>query len=142
LRLIRSICAALLAVPFLFLSDVDASAGDYTVAYAIDAGDQNDAGKIEICEYTKFCLIKSEKLRISLSLSFWHPDHNEVDIQIYGNQGRSACCYFADGVDSVVRKARGSLIRLRVFEGRRRIRNEFLQNAPVGILYLQFSEMK
>jgi hypothetical protein len=131
-----------LALSFLFVSGADASAGDYIVAYAIDAGDQNAAGKIEICEYTKFCRIESEKLRMSVLLSFRHPDHNEVDIHIYGNRGWAACCYFADGVNSVVRKARGSLIRLHVFEGRRRIRNEFRQNAPVGILYLQFSEMK
>jgi hypothetical protein len=138
---LRSTLAALLA--FLLLSSVDASAGDYTVAYAFDAGDQTDAGKIETCEYTKFCWIKSEKLKISVLLSFWRPGRNEVDIQIYPDKGRSsACCYFADGVASVVRNVRASLIRLHVFEGRRRTRNEFIQNAPLGILYLQFSDMK
>jgi hypothetical protein len=139
-RLIRSICVALAA--FLFLLGAEASAGDYKVTYAIDAGDKNDAGTIEKCEYTKFCRIESEKLKISILLSFGQPDHNDVDIHIYGNRGWSSCCYFADGVDSVVRDARGSLIRLRVFEGRRRLRNEFLQNAPVGVLYLRFSDLK
>jgi hypothetical protein len=99
-------------------------------------------GKKENCEYNKFCLIRSESLELSISLSFWHSDHQEVDIRLYGNKGRPACYYFADGVDSVVRNARGSLIRLHVFEGHARIRNEFIQNAPLGILYLQFSNMK
>jgi hypothetical protein len=137
---IRSVCAVLLAF---LLSSTGASAGDYTVAYAIDTGDENDAGKIETCEYTKFCRIKSEKLKLSVLLSFWHPDHDKVDIHVYPSKGRSsACCYFVDGVDSVVRSARGPLIRLRLFEGRRRMGNEFLQSASLGILYLQFSSMK
>ncbi len=136
----RSIYIVLLWL--VLLPSTCASAGDYTVAYAFDAGDLNDAGKKGDCEYSSFCLIKSEKLKLSISLSFWHPDHREVDIHLYGNKERPACCYFADGVDSVVSDARGSLIRLHVFEGHARIRNEFIQNVPLGILYLQFSNAK
>jgi hypothetical protein len=127
---------------FLLLSSADASAGDFTVAYAFDAGDVNDAGKTTTCEYKTFCRIESDKLKLWISLSFWNSDHKEVDVQVSGNKGRPACCFFFDGVDSVRRNARQSLIRLHVFEGRRRIRNEFIQNAPLGVLYLQFSDMK
>ncbi len=138
--LTRSIFAVLLT-GFL-LSSAGASAGDYTVAYAFDAGDVNDAGKIEGCEYEKPCLFKSEKMDLSVLLTFWHPNHDEVHVHVYGITGRPACCYFFDGNDTVRRNARDSLIRLHVFVGRRRIRNEFIQNQLLGILYLQFLDMK
>ena len=124
------------------LSSAEASAGDYTVAYAFDAGDVNDTGKTKTCEYKTPCLVKSDKLELSILLSFWHSDRKEVHVEVYGDKGRPACCYFFDGVNSVRRNARESLIRLHVFEGRGRIRNEFIQNALLGVLYLQFSDMK
>jgi hypothetical protein len=138
--LMRSISVLLFAVSL--LSSAGASAGDYTVAYAFDAGDLNDAGKTEKCEYKETCRITSDKLKLSIVLIFVSPDHNELHVRVDGSKGRLACCYFWDGVVSVSRNSRGPLIRLHVFEGRARIRNEFIQNAPVGILYLQFSDMK
>jgi hypothetical protein len=79
---------------FLLLSSADASAGDFTVAYAFDAGDVNDAGKTTTCEYKTFCRIESDKLKLWISLSFWNSDHKEVDVQVSGNKGRPACCFF------------------------------------------------
>ena len=139
---IRTIRAALLV--FFLLPSVGASAGDYTVSYAFDAGDVNDAGKTE-CEYKYICTVSFEKLDLEILLSFVypehdHPKHHEARIKIYGTRA-TVCCYFADGVDRVVRDA-GSLIRLRVYKGRKRIRNEYIQNEPFGILYLQFSDLK
>jgi hypothetical protein len=131
---------------FFLLPSVAASAGDYTVSYAFDAGDVNDAGKTEECEFAHVCRITSEKLNLTISLSFFYPDHDhprhhEVHVRVYGSNGGTACCYFADGVDSVVRDA-GSSIRLHVYRGRKRIRNEYIQNEPFGTLYLQFPDMK
>jgi hypothetical protein len=136
------VIGVLLLMLFL-LPSTGASAGDYTVSYALDAGDTNDAGKSEECTFKYYCDVASEKLDFNILLSFHYPDrnhpkHNEVHISI---RGRNGCCYFSDGVDSIVRNA-GALIRINVYRGRRRIRNEFIQNEPVGILYLQFSNMK
>ena len=128
---------------FFLLPSAGASAGDYTVSYALDAGDTQDVGKSEECTFEHYCDVASRKLDFNISLSFYyperdHPKHNEVHI---GIRGRNGCCYFSDGVDSVVRDAR-AFIRLNIYRGRRRIRNEFIQNEPVGILYLQFSNLK
>lgn len=125
----------------LLLSTVDASAGDYTVSYAFDAGDINDAGKAT-CEYKSYCKIKSKKQKLSIELAFHDPDHRIVTIWVSGEEGRWGCCYFSDGVDSIKRNARDALIRLYVYVGRPRIRNEFILNEPLGILYLQFADMK
>ena len=137
----RSILIVLLGL--FLLSSTSASASDYKVAYAFDAGELNDAGKKEDCEYKTWCQITSEKLNLSITLSFWRPDHKEVTISVNGYKaGRPACCYFADGVPTVRRNAKDSLVRLHVFEGHERIRNEFIQNAYLGTLYLRFSDMK
>jgi hypothetical protein len=125
------------------LSNASASAGDYTVAYAFDAGDLNDASKRVDCEYRAPCEITSEKLNLSISLIFWRSDHKKVTISVSANRAsRSGCCYFSDGVSTVERNPRDSLVRLHVFEGRARIRNEFILNTLLGVLYLQFSDMK
>ena len=138
---IRPICGLLLLI-FCLLSSVAASAGDYTVSYAFDAREElNDSGK-QTCEYKSYCRIESEKLKLSIRLAFWDPNHRIVTISVSGEQGRWGCCYFSDGVDDVKRDARDSLIRLYVYVGRRRIRNEFIQNEPLGILYLQFLDIK
>lgn len=138
---IRAIGAVFLM--FFLLPSTGASAGDYTVSYALDAGDTQDIGKSEKCTFKYYCDLASEKLDFNILLSFHYPDrnhpkHNEVHISI---SGRNGCCYFSDGVDSVVRDA-GALIRINIYRGRPRIRNEFILNEPVGILYLQFSNMK
>jgi hypothetical protein len=133
--LVRSMCVVLAV---LILSGSQASAGDYTVAYAFDADDLNDAGKIE-CTYAQTCSITSEKLQ--LTLDFW-ADRRVVDIYVHGNRGWTACCFFSDGNRSVRRAASESLIRLHVFQGRARKKNELIENALVGILYVQFSNMK
>ena len=66
---VRTICAVLLV--FFLLPNVVASAGDYTVSYAFDAGDVNDAGKTEECEFAHVCWITSEKLNLTILLSFF-----------------------------------------------------------------------
>ncbi len=100
---IRSMYALLFM--FFLLSSAGASAGGYTVTYAFDVGDLNDAGKQE-CNYEEFCLIKSEKLQLSILLSFWDAGHKVVDVNVRGDKGRTGCCFFYDGVDSVKRKIR------------------------------------
>src|SRR5258708_4709765 len=92
--LMRSIFVLLFA-GFL-LSSAGASAGDYTVAYAFDAGDLNDAGKTEKCEYKETCRITSDKLKLSIVLIFVPPYHNEVHVRVDGSKERLACCYFWD----------------------------------------------
>jgi hypothetical protein len=133
--------AAYVVLPvFLFLSSVSASAGDYAVSYAFDNGDLIETARIEKCEYREECKINLEKAELTISLAFWHPDHNEVRVEVSGS--RLGCCYFPDGAESVSRDVRGTTIRLPIFEGRARKRNEFLQNIFVGVLHLRFSNTK
>ena len=134
---IRAIHAVVLSA--LCLSGANAFASDYAVSYAFDAGDINDWGKAT-CEYTSFCKIDSRRTNLSISLAFWDPSHREMTISVSGQDSRWDCCYFSDGADTTKRKVT-SPIRLYVY-GRRRPRDEHLFTEPLGILYLQFLEMK
>ena len=139
--LLRRSVFVLLAAFFL-LSSAHASDGNFTVSYAFDALDGlNDLGK-RICEYKSSCTIESEILKLSIELAFWDPNHRIVTISVSGERGRWGCCYFSDGVREVKRDVRDSVVRLYVYVGRPRIRNEFIQNEPLGILYLRFLDMK
>lgn len=117
-----------------------AFAGDYAVSYAFEVGDQIETGKTDECEYRDLCTISLKKLGLYVDLSFWDPKRNKVVVGAYVDR-RSNCCFFADGARSVSRSAR-SMIRLNVYEGHARRGNEFIRNAPFGILNLQFSDMK
>ena len=132
---IRSLSVAVLAVA---LTSTMSRAGDYVVSWAFDAGDKNETGIRADCVYTERCTVKPEKSDFEVELTFWRPKPRIARIRISTVLG---CCYFSQG-DSFVERDTASLIRLGVYEGRRRKGNEYVLNAPVGVLYLQFSDLK
>jgi hypothetical protein len=93
---------ALLA--FFLLSSAGASAGDYSVTYAIDANGKNDAGKIETCNYDKPCEIEPVGLGLSIFLSFIRPDHRSVQLHVY-----SRCTGYARSMRMTTKSQRRSL---------------------------------
>ena len=133
--LIRTIGPALIVVA---LTSTMSRAGDYVVSWAFDAGEKNETGIRADCVYTERCTVKPEKSDFEVELTFWRPESRIARIRISTVFG---CCYFSQG-ESFVKRGTDSLIRLGVYEGRRRKGNEYVLNTPVGILYLQFSDLK
>jgi hypothetical protein len=133
----RTMCALFV---FVLWQTTRAFAGDYTVAYALQVGDEIETGKTQECEY-RHCKISLTKFDMGMYLYFWDPNHDTVRVEIFRERDAN-CCFFADGANTVSRSARGSLIRLHVYEGHARRRNEFIHNSLLGILNLQFSDMK
>jgi hypothetical protein len=131
-----------------------ALAGDYTVSYAFDGttaedvaagatSPLNEEGTRTECEYKKLCSIELSKSNISISFMVPHSRTDAVTIYAEGGRTRSAgCCYFSDGGRRVSRKLTQPLVRLHLYEGRARKGNEFVQNLHLGLLYLQFSNLK
>jgi hypothetical protein len=140
---LRTACCFL---AFCLFSNADASATDYTVSYAFNAGDSNVAGKAR-CEYKSDCKIELKKLNLTITLRSRDPIYwNRAVIEISGDGSRWGCCYFVDGMDEVVRDLTAeSPIRLGVYVGRRqghpRRSSEYLVNEPLGILYLHFLDV-
>jgi len=131
------ICAVLFAC--ILLSGTIASAGDYTLIYAIDANGKNDAGKIETCEYSKPCGIEPPGFGLMIFLSFIRPGQRSVELHVYGRPG---CCYSADAATTIYVDITPDLLRVPLYEGRKRRGNEFVQNKKFGVLYLEFSNMR
>jgi hypothetical protein len=128
-----------LVATLLILSSADASAGDYSVTYAIDAYAKNDAGKIESCEYLKSCFITSASLGLSIFLNSIREDRRSVELQVYGPFG---CCYSADAARSIYLDIKPGLQRVPLYEGRQRRRNEYVLNQRFGVLYIEFSDFR
>ena len=132
-------CFMLLTIFLLF--SLPASAADYTVNYAFDGKEHVETGSAE-CEFRYYCSLKIKDSGVSLLLGFRDVRRTRIGISVYGDR-RSDCCFFSDGVHSVSRDVSGSsLIRLQIYEGHARKGNEFLQNLPIGLLYLKISQQK
>jgi hypothetical protein len=124
---------------WLLLSGGAASAGDYSVAYAIDANGKTDKGIVDTCQYIDVCEITSAVLGVTLSLGFTRPDHNSIELEIRGPPG---CCYSADANLTFYLDARRGLQRVPIYSGHQRKRNEFVRNERFGIVYLGFSNLR
>ncbi|WP_156927645.1 hypothetical protein [Bradyrhizobium sp. Tv2a-2] len=135
--------AALL--PFCFAFSSSAFAGDYVVSYAIDAGSLNDTGTVRSCRYGELCRVSSKSLDLSILISVYLPlrrNQKELNVSVSGGRSRPDCCFLSDGVDWRSFTLEESFFEIRLYEGHARRRNEFLINSPLGILYLQFSDLK
>jgi hypothetical protein len=115
-----------------------ALAGDYQVAYAIDAGGLRESGKYVECTYGKACILIFEKTSIHVETNTHRALQNRahiVVVTIYDNRG---CCYFSDGGSQISIDGGEPFHKLQIFEGRKRIGNEAVVNNMIGYLYLGF----
>lgn len=136
------------------LSSVDAFAGDYTVSYAFDGTTSedvatgatsafNETGTTKACRYDSYCTLELARSNLTISVRVQRSGRHRVVVLADGGRSRGmACCYFSDGDRSAERDLAQPLLRLHIYEGRARRRNEVVQNIPLGLLYLQFSELK
>lgn len=134
----------------------DAVAGDYTVSYAFDGttaqdvaaavtSSLNEQGTRQDCTYGTFCTIRLSKSDLEIRLDLSQLERDKKRIFVSANGGRTqglACCYFSDGESTVSRELREPLVKLHIYDGHRRKGNEFVQNLHLGVLYLQFSDLK
>lgn len=136
------------------LPSVDAFAGDYTVSYAFDGTTKedfvagatsslNEEGATKVCLYERSCTIELRKSDLTISIDVRRSSRHEVVVYAYGGRSRSAgCCYFSGGDTRIEGDLGQPLLRLRIYEGHARKRNEVVQNLHLGLLYLQFSDLR
>lgn len=118
---------------------VSASAGDYEVAYAIEAYEIKESGRLTECTYAYLCHLPLRTDKIKIVIGFDSPEHRYAYVNISGEKG---CCVFSDAAEKVRLNPRVDgqrMYRLPIFEGRERSGNEFVQNRLVGTLYLGFT---
>jgi len=112
-----------------------AEAANFSVTYAIQAGDSIETGVLESCQSNKPCEIKSNNLGLSIRFYKWP----YLSIFLDGN-GRPGCCYFGNAESSMNFKDRKLPRELSIFEGRKRHGLEVIYNHQIGSLYLVVSE--
>lgn len=123
---------------FLCFSPDELLADEISIAYAIEAGGQQESGKLA-CDGLKSCWIKSAGLNLTIYLIF-DADMRRVHLNISGDYGHPGCCFFNGGETRMAAKTESSIQRFRFFEGRARKRNELIENTYAGTLYLAFRE--
>jgi hypothetical protein len=136
------------------LASVDAFAGDYTVSYAFDGttredvaagatSSRNEAGTTKECQYEKPCTIDLMRSDLTISIDVRRSNRHEVVVYAYGGRSHSAgCCLFSGGEQRAEGDLAQPLLWLRIYEGHARKRNEFVENIHLGLLHLQFSDLK
>lgn len=136
-----------------FLRVTTALAGDYTVSCAFDATTEqdvragvtsplNEAGTSRECAYDAHCRIELTKPDLSITVIVTRSKRDTVFISANRGQPSRACCYFSDGRSYVFQEIEPGPLHLGLCEGHARKGNEFVQNLYLGILYLQFSNLR
>ncbi|WP_028137690.1 hypothetical protein [Bradyrhizobium japonicum] len=152
--LFRLVLSLVIVATGLLFSLEAAFAGDYIVSYAFDGTTRadvaagatsglNEVGSTKECQYDRRCRIELTKSDLAISLYVERRGAHEV--MVFADGGRSLsdnCCYFWGGDRLVTRKLAEPLLRLWIYEGQSRKRNEYVENRPLGLLYLQFSDFK
>lgn len=114
-----------------------AMAGDYVVAYAIDAYGNHEFGKLENCTYKSVCTTRDNRLEFTIFVIVNGPHDQNASVSM--SRPRSGCCLFSDGDDSKQFDVREPVNSFTIFEGRKRKQNEFVRNRMIGTLYIAFS---
>jgi hypothetical protein len=152
LMLLRLVLSFVMVATGLVVSR-DALAGDYTVSYAFDGttradvardvtGASNEGGVAKECQYERRCTIELTKSDLTISLNVERSGAHKVMVFAEGGRSRSAgCCYFSGGDRLAAKELTQPLLRLWIYEGQARKRNEYVENIPLGLLYLQFSDL-
>ncbi len=145
---------ALVIVTTGLLLPLDAFAGDYIVSYAFDGTTRadvaagvtsafNEEGTTKECQYGRRCAIELTKSDLTISFTVERSVYHDVIVFADGGRSRNVgCCCFSGGDRWAERKLTEPLLRLWIYEGQARKRNEYVENIPLGLLYLQFSDLK
>jgi len=112
-------------------------AADYSLAYGIELNGMRDTGTLDQCDIGELCEIRSARLDLRIIVWVDRIDSGLADIYISGH--RRTCCLFGDGDHRYRADIEQALIRIPIYEGKRRLGNEFVRNKPVGTLWLSFS---
>lgn len=150
--LLRRILSVMIVATGL-LRSVNAFAGDYTVSYAFGGTEDgvatgatnplNEVGTMKECQYDSPCTIELTKSDLTISLNVQRSGRHKVVVFADGGRSRSiGCCYFSGGEQRAEGDLTQPMLWLRIYDGHARKRNEVVQNIHLGLLYLQFSNLR
>ena len=133
---VRRPLTSILALLGSVLASSTVLADDYRVDFGIKTKTGEDARTIT-CQFGEMCgeAVASLGLRISILVFRSHPERASV----YVNGSDLSCCYFVGAADSLDVDTRQPLSRVGFFQGARARGALFIENKPMGTLFLRFS---
>jgi len=133
--IIRSVPCYLIASLAVLLTP--SAAADYSSVYALEFHGARQTGAFENCEFRRSCIISIKALNLELQIYRSSKEDKQVRVDLLG---RAGCCFFEDGKSSTGIDIRKPMQKIVIFEGRARVKNEYVQNTIVGFILLGFSE--
>lgn len=112
-----------------------ALAADYTADFGVDTDVGRDAGTLN-CVFDEICTAKLELFGLRVSISVFRNEPERASVSLYSDD--LSCCYFDGAADRKIVDPRKPVSRLMLFKGARARGNLFIENKPVGTLYLRF----
>src|SRR5215472_5451690 len=133
LFLFAAVCAVLASL----CSNNRALASDYRIEVGVETGAGNDVGA-QNCTLAEVCTVRFKALKLNVRVYVSRRGSAEATVYVDGDE--IGCCYFTGAVDSTVVVAPDTgVAQLPFFKGARARGGLFIQNEPVGTLYLRLN---
>jgi len=129
--------AAVSAVLASACSNTPASAADYRIEVGVETDAGKDAGA-QSCTLAEVCTARLEALKLNVRV--YVSRRKSAEARVFLDGDKIGCCYFTGATDStVVAAPDAGVARLPFFKGIRARGGLFIQNEPVGTLYLRLN---
>lgn len=111
-----------------------ARAESYRVDYAVKVQAGEAAGSVT-CRYDRRCIADLKTLQMRLAISIPRDYRGRADLVL---DGKDSCCLFDGATRRPSVNPRQPSLRLRLFSGEAARGLEYIENEPIGVLYLKF----
>lgn len=135
-RNVRRLLTAILALLAALLSSSIVLADDYRVDFGIKTKAGEDASMIT-CQFGEMCGEDIASLGLRVSILIFRSAPERASVRVNGHD--LSCCYFVGAADALDVDTHQTLSRVVFFEGARARGALFIENKPMGTLFLRFS---
>lgn len=124
----------IITAALLLISVCGARAESYRVDYAVKVQTGEATGSV-ICRYDQNCTVDLKTLQMKLAISILRDYRGRADLVL---DGSNSCCLFDGATRRPSVNPRQPSLRLRLFTGEAARGLEYIENEPIGVLYLKF----
>jgi len=135
-RNVRRPVTAILGLLGVLLSSSIVLADDYRVDFGIKTKTGEDVGTIT-CQFGEICRENVASLGLRISILILRSRRERASVHVNGSD--LSCCYFVGAADSLDVDTHQPLSRVVFSQGARARGALFIQNQPMGTLFLRFS---
>ncbi|CCE11309.1 hypothetical protein BRAS3843_670012 [Bradyrhizobium sp. STM 3843] len=127
--------AVIVSITLFLVGVLEARAESYRVDYAVKLQAGEATGSVN-CHYDERCVVDLKTLQMKLSISILRNYRGRADLVL---DGKNNCCLFDGATRRPSINPRQPGMRLRLFTGEAARGLEYVENEPIGLLYLRFN---